>query len=335
MTARPIPTVLTVVIPTYNRQHQLSELLESLAAQTLAHDRFEVVLVDDGSADGTAELAGRAYPFAFTYLFQTNQGDAIARNTGAERARGDYLVFLDDDIVLHPDYLEKIITTLSGGRARIVVGREITWLGDSNPALDPVVGDTDPDIQPSIEGVPFVEVCSNNMSIRRDGFFRVGKMENLGFSGSSIWCDVEFSYRAHLEGFEFLRDNRAVCWHRDHVLASLAGRRKRARDAGFRAAVLFKRHPALVRYLPMFADKTPVDLQRDPPGTILRKLLRRVSASPAIVGVIERITAGMPAGLRESRLSRRLQRWLIGAAIFRGYNDGAREIISLSGSGSN
>jgi glycosyltransferase involved in cell wall biosynthesis len=297
-------------------------LLDSLAAQSLPQDRFEVIVVDDGSTDDMAELAGLIYPFDFTYVFQANQGDAAARNTGAGRAEGNCLLFLDDDILLHPRYLECVLETQAERPDRIVVGRDIPWLGETHPLRDPAANPIDFDPQPAVEAIPFVEVCSNNMSILREAYLRAGPMENLGFPGSSIWCDVEFAYRSHLQGFEFYRDNRAICWHRDHVLANLDSRRKRAWDSGFRAVTLFKKHPVLVKFLPMFADKTPLDMRRDSPGVILRKLLRRVSASRAGLGLMEGIANRMPVRWRASRLNRALHRWLIGAAVYRGFSRG-------------
>lgn len=320
--------VLSVVIPTYNRRIRLAALLDSLVAQTLQAELLEVIVVDDGSTDDTAALAVRTYPFDFTYLHQANQGDAAARNTGAAHAGGEFILFLDDDIVLHPRYLECILPGLSIGPDRIVVGRDIPWLTEATPPLEP--GDEQANVRrgPSLRPIPFAEVCSNNMAIRREGFFRVGGMDSLGFQGSSIWCDVEFCYRAYLKGFDFFRDEHAVCWHLDHVLASLESRRRRARESGIRAASLIDRHPALLEHLPMFTDKIPVDVQRDPPRLILRKLFRRLSAASAGVGLMEWAVRRMPPGLTGAAPERALQRWLVGAEIYRGYHRGLNEIGS-------
>jgi glycosyltransferase involved in cell wall biosynthesis len=97
---------ITVVVATYNRRAGLERLLRSLAEQTYPADRFEVVVVDDGSTDGTPGLLGSiAVPYALRSFSQPNSGPAAARNLGVEQARGSLIVFLDDDVVPVPGLL--------------------------------------------------------------------------------------------------------------------------------------------------------------------------------------------------------------------------------------
>ncbi len=98
---------LSAVIATYDRAELLRGTLESLCHQTLALDTFEVVLVDDGSKDATREIArsfGARLPLRYAY--QRNAGLAAARNLGLFMARGEVLLFLDDDDVAGPGLLE-------------------------------------------------------------------------------------------------------------------------------------------------------------------------------------------------------------------------------------
>ncbi|MCC7371158.1 MAG: glycosyltransferase family 2 protein [Chloroflexi bacterium] len=91
---------LSVVIPTYNRCAGLERLLRALAEQTYPKDRFEVVVVNDGSQDGTEELLGRIEtPYRLHGLTQANAGPAAARNLGVQQAEAPTVVFLDDDVV--------------------------------------------------------------------------------------------------------------------------------------------------------------------------------------------------------------------------------------------
>jgi len=96
MTSSP---VLSVVVPTFNRRERLHAVLESLADQDLDQP-FEVVVISDGSSDGTDEYLGNgSTPMPVTARFQHNQGPAAARNLGVETALGDIVVFIDDDVV--------------------------------------------------------------------------------------------------------------------------------------------------------------------------------------------------------------------------------------------
>ena len=94
--------LVSVVIPCYEQARFLSEAIESVLAQTYPH--FEVVVVDDGSADNASEVAAR-YP-GVRCVRQENRGLAEARNTGIRRTNGSFMVFLDADDRLLPDALE-------------------------------------------------------------------------------------------------------------------------------------------------------------------------------------------------------------------------------------
>ncbi|MGM1063814.1 glycosyltransferase family 2 protein [Saccharothrix sp. Mg75] len=94
----------TVIVPTYNRRRLLELTLDSLAAQDLSRDRFEVLVVDDGSDDGT-EAAVRAFEdrLDLRYFYQPDEGYrvAAARNTGIRHASGEVCVFVDSGVLLH------------------------------------------------------------------------------------------------------------------------------------------------------------------------------------------------------------------------------------------
>src|SRR5215813_8372071 len=95
---------LSVVIPTYNRAESLRRCLLALGQQTQSAADFEVIVVVDGSSDGTCAMLERlSTPYQLVVIEQQpNQGAAVARNRGAERASGKYCLFLDDDIVAGP-----------------------------------------------------------------------------------------------------------------------------------------------------------------------------------------------------------------------------------------
>ena len=95
-----IPDLVSIVIPVYNRESFLAEAIESALAQ--GDIRSEILIVDDGSTDGTAEVA-RRYSERVTFLRQENAGPPAARNRGVREARGEYLTFLDSDDLWPPE----------------------------------------------------------------------------------------------------------------------------------------------------------------------------------------------------------------------------------------
>lgn len=96
-------TRLSIVIPTYNRLPRLKHVLAALERQTYPLDDAEVIVVSDGSTDGTHEyLSELRSPLSLRVVTQDNAGPAAARNTGIHTARGEYILFIDDDVVPTP-----------------------------------------------------------------------------------------------------------------------------------------------------------------------------------------------------------------------------------------
>jgi glycosyltransferase involved in cell wall biosynthesis len=127
--------LVTVVVPCYNQGHYLAEAIEGALAQT--HARVEIIVVDDGSTDTSAAVAG-AYPNVH-YIYQENRGQGAARNRGLKESTGEYLVFLDADDRLHPSAVEAGVRHLERvpgaafayGRCNLI-GADGAWLAASD-----------------------------------------------------------------------------------------------------------------------------------------------------------------------------------------------------------
>jgi glycosyltransferase involved in cell wall biosynthesis len=102
-------TLVSVVVPCYNQGRFLAECVRSIEAQT--HRPLEIIVVNDGSTDNTAEVA-KSFGHRIVYVEQENSGPAAARNKGIERARGDVIAFCDADDLLFPDCLKKRLSLL-------------------------------------------------------------------------------------------------------------------------------------------------------------------------------------------------------------------------------
>ncbi|HKP15860.1 MAG TPA: glycosyltransferase [Gemmatimonadaceae bacterium] len=99
----------SVVVPTYQRPASLARCLDALVAQTLDRARFEVIVVDDGSAEPPRGIvASVAASIDVRLIEQANAGPATARNAGAQASRGAYIVFTDDDCRPDPGWLSAI-----------------------------------------------------------------------------------------------------------------------------------------------------------------------------------------------------------------------------------
>ena len=96
--------LVSIVIPTFNRRHYVTEAIDSALNQT--HARCQVIVVDDGSRDGTADFLRQQYGERIVLVEQANQGPGIARNSGIKAASGEFIQFLDADDQLHSQKIE-------------------------------------------------------------------------------------------------------------------------------------------------------------------------------------------------------------------------------------
>jgi glycosyltransferase involved in cell wall biosynthesis len=121
-----VTPVVSVVIPTYDSRELLTEALDALAIQSMPPTAIEVIVVDDGSTDGTWEMLcerQQTHP-NLRILRQSNSGrPSVGRNRGLEQATGRYVFFNDADDYLAPDALRRLVTFGDEAGSDVVVGR--------------------------------------------------------------------------------------------------------------------------------------------------------------------------------------------------------------------
>jgi glycosyltransferase involved in cell wall biosynthesis len=106
-----VKNLVSVIIPTFNFAHFIEETIDSVLKQT--YKTTEIIVVDDGSTDKTQSVLNKYVSLPnFRLITSTNSGACIARNRGVLASRGEYLLFLDADDVIHESMLEKLLTSL-------------------------------------------------------------------------------------------------------------------------------------------------------------------------------------------------------------------------------
>jgi glycosyltransferase involved in cell wall biosynthesis len=126
----------SVIVPTRNRATSLGAALRSFCAQTLPHDQFEVLVIDNGSTDNTKEVVDSLLPefVNLRYFFAPEPGLHVGRHKGLFEAQTDILVYADDDIVAFPSWLEGVVESfqdptvvLTGGNNHPLFQMEPPW----------------------------------------------------------------------------------------------------------------------------------------------------------------------------------------------------------------
>ena len=332
---------VSVVIPTHNRRDSLQRALQSLAAQSYPAERLEVIVVDDGSTDDTGTLDWNNYPFRVQYHPQGPAGATLARNAGARLSSAEVLVFMDDDIEAGPAVLEHLAPHVAGHKQHVALATLVPNLDEATTVFSAHYqrGTVFPERaardvpaahngrQPGDEwsAVHFIHCMTGLLAIKRTDFMALGMFQDPT-GGWPNWDDVDFGYRAHLQGFELWRSHRAVAIHHDRSVETLEACGRRQQRAAQAAPALFRRHPDLARYIPDYVDKAPITLGQDPLSLVARKLLRRAVSGPAGLFVLRQLIGHLEQNRPESTLLPPLYRWTLSAFMFRGYRQGLSEI---------
>jgi GT2 family glycosyltransferase/peptidoglycan/xylan/chitin deacetylase (PgdA/CDA1 family) len=236
---------LTVIIPSYQRRDLVVACVLSLGRQQF-EGKFEVIVVVDGSTDGSAKaLKELKVPFPFTVLEQPNQGAATARNHGASVARGEILLFLDDDMESHPQLLAEHDRSHREG-ADVVFGHLPLHPSSPTNFLSAAVkwwtdGRLQRLLSPSAN-LTLHDLMTGQMSLSKKLFLRVGGFDtNFTLGGTFGNEDIDFGYRLMHAGYRLVFNPDAISWQ-NYVVTPRQSLRQ-WRQAG-RADVAFARkHP--------------------------------------------------------------------------------------------
>lgn len=129
---------VSVVMPTYNRAKYLPEAIGSVLQQTFRD--FELIIVDDGSTDNTAEIVGAMTDPRIRYIAQDNMGVSAALNTGWRAATGEYIGRLDSDDVWLPSLLEELVPILERNPDMGVIYARARWMDADGKPLPQILG---------------------------------------------------------------------------------------------------------------------------------------------------------------------------------------------------
>ncbi len=238
------------IIPVYNRPDEVDELLASMTRQKLKD--FEVIIVEDGSSKTAKEVCdGYAGKLDIHYYYKENSGPGQSRNYGVERAKGEFVIILDSDVVLPDDYLLAVDEELRREEADAFGGPD-----KAHPSFTPTQKAisysmtaffTTGGIRGGKKKLDKFYPRSFNMGVRKDVYERLG-----GFSKMRFGEDIDFSIRIFKEGLRCRLFPEAWVWHKRRT--DFRKFFRQVYNSGIARINLYKKYPEslkLVHLLPM------------------------------------------------------------------------------------
>ena len=207
----------SIIIPSFNRIDEIKEALQSIQNLKFDRDRFELIIVDDGSTDNTIEFLEdnkSRVNFKLSFFTQKNQGPGAARNTGMENASGDFFIFVDSDCTMPENWLMEIDKLLSEEHADAFGGPD-TYRDDFPPVLKAINYSMTSFITTGgLRGKKGKKLAkfyprSFNMGLRRQLWVKIG-----GFGSLRHGQDIEFSNRILKSGAKIAYVATAPVFHK-------------------------------------------------------------------------------------------------------------------------
>ena len=239
----------SVVIPTYNRLNILKKCLTALENQNF-DQVYEILVVDDGSTDDTVEFL-RSHPEQFPHvkvLQQNHAAAAVARNLGIDEAQGEYIVFVDSDIIVTSDYLAGHAEALANEDRAFTYGRLINTANYDDPTSE----------KSDIVFFPGAYFDTCNAAIAKKWLVQAGKFDTQ--FNEYGWEDLELGVRLKKLDLKLIKCAKALGYHY-HAPFSLSQipRLLNAEEQRGRMAVKFyQKHPTL--NVALMIQRTPLHL---------------------------------------------------------------------------
>ena len=251
---------ISIVIPTYNNHEPLHRTLAALSQQTFPRQKYEVIVVEDGSAQSAKDLIDfwKAFFNLKYYRIQTRSGISRARNIGIEQASGRVVVFLDADMIVTPEFLSEH-SKMHQNASAVGIGYRIR-LSSRVPPVSvgdiihnfqlikelPCSQDEREDVYQICDSqvnnlpTPWVCVYGCNFSVLREDVIDAGKFDEQ-FQKKWGGEDIEFAYRLYKKGLKFILNRNACGYHIFHH--SNWSKNLRAFDENL--FLFLKKHPVL------------------------------------------------------------------------------------------
>jgi len=230
------PSAISVIIPAFNAEDTIAHCLQALENQTYPSTKIEVIIVDDDSTDKTGEIVKAMNNVRL--LSQKKSGPAVARNLGAENAKGEILLFTDADCAPKTDWIEKMVSPFSESE---IVGVKGRYQSNQKSLVARFVQLEYEDKYERMSQHRYIDfIDTYSAAYRRDIFLSNGGFDPI-FKTSSVE-DQEFSFRLAKQGLKMVFEPEAVVNHSGHAKTVVSYFRKKYK-IGYWKVWVHRLHP--------------------------------------------------------------------------------------------
>lgn len=316
--------IVSIIIPTHNRSDALDLTLASLARQDFTGE-WEAIVVNNNSTDDTPQVVAgwqTKFPVSLHLVDETTPGPAAARNAGAKAALGEYIIFIDNDILVDENFLSLHLETLRAhpkcwfiGRVRNPESLRNTPFGRYRDDLHEV-GFTS---LPSDKLADYDGATGQNWAMRREEFFATGGFDE-GYPIASCE-DAELALRARERGFRTMFNPMSVVVHNDWAI-DIETFCKRQELYSIPSVLLWTKYGDRSMQLSLVQENGPLRWGKDPAGRILKKLIKLAAANILVQPLAVAMCKAAESIAPDSALARKTYRLATALAIFRGVREG-------------
>lgn len=315
---------ISVVIPTHNRSDALLQTLNHLAKQIFEYS-WEVIIVNNNCTDDTDSVVRKCqevFPVSLKLFHEPKPGPAAARNAGARAAQGEYLLFVDNDIIAEPDFVSRHYERLQGNPGCWITcdvmnlpEQEASVFGRYRKSLFEVI----PEEWGLIETVT---ITGQGTSMPKEDFDRLGGFDESFFVASGE--DRELGIRADASGIRILFDPTIRILQDDWAGTTIRDYCKRQRIYSQTEPFFALKHGEKNPRREMSHKNSPPEFRKDSAKLLSSKFLKRIVGSDVGQSMVIKLCEATERIAPDSLVLWRLYRVAIAGAIYRGYNEGRK-----------
>jgi GT2 family glycosyltransferase len=206
--------LVSVIIVNYNGKIYLDECLDSLKSTT--YQNFEILVVDNNSSDQSSDLIKRRYPYVKLIELKKNQGFAIANNLGAEAAKGDFYIFLNNDTIVTQTWLSELVNAIIESQdnevaiAQSFLVRRNGEIDSSGDFIDKFGRPYSSKLENPPDGRHIMSARAASMIIKKEVFWKLGGFEEIFFASFE---DVHLGWKAWIAGYKVILASNSIVYH--------------------------------------------------------------------------------------------------------------------------